>query len=461
MQNFIKIDRQDPAKENVLERLKNFNEIYQKFDTKKAGQQAERCVQCGDPYCSSVGCPLSNYIPHWLKTMAENNLEMAFKISNETSPFPEILGRICPHDRLCEGACTLGQDGYESVTIGSIEASISERAFEAGLNLRFPGITTDKKVAIVGAGPASLSAANFLLRAGIAVEMYERADRAGGLLTYGIPGFKLEKEVVARRVAMLEKGGMKLHLNKEVGKDVSFAQLLERFDAVFIGAGATDPRKAKVTGEENAGVLPAMEFLTAVQKKQFGAELDDRFNVQGKKVVVIGGGDTAMDCVRSSLREGAELVTCAYRRDADNMPGSKKEYVNAKEEGVEFAFHRSPKEILVENGKVTGVVFAETRLGEPDDSGRQRLEVVEGSDETLPADVVIMSLGFNNQPYPFAAEAGIELDKWGAIRTDDTCRTTNEKVFAGGDCIRGADLAVTAARDGRTAAMQMIRMLLA
>lgn len=455
MQNFIKIDRLDQEKEPVLERLKNFKEIYKKFKPAKAASQSERCVQCGDPYCSAVGCPLGNYIPHWLKTMAEKDHEMAFKISNETSPFPEILGRICPQDKLCEGACTLGDDGYGAVTIGAVETAITHNGFAKGFTLPFPGITTTKKVAVIGSGPAGFSAATFLLRAGIEVEMFELEEKPGGLLTYGIPGFKLDKDVVEKRFKILKEAGLKLNTNCEVGKDVSFEELNAKFDAIFVGVGSRDGRYAGVEGEDHNAVMLSMEFLTAVQKKNFGKALEPRFNVKGKNVVVIGGGDTAMDCVRTSLREGANNVTCVYRRDADSMPGSNKEFVNAREEGVHFMFNKAPKSFNLESKVIT---LQNTELEIPKDGGRAKLKIIEGTESAFQTDIVILALGFANQDKNYLKN--INVGQWNEIEVDKNLRTSNAKVYAGGDCVRGADLAVTAARDGREAALKIIDELL-
>ncbi len=460
MQTFIKVDRNDPQKDDVLSRIKHFNEIYTKFSAEKAASQAERCVQCGDPYCSAIGCPLSNYIPHWLKTMASNDLALSFKISNESSPFPEILGRICPQDKLCEGACTLNDDGYGAITIGAIETAITEEAFKSGIELDFPGITSDKKVAVIGSGPAGISAANFLLRAGIQVTMFERDSVPGGLLVWGIPGFKLEKDIVARRFDLLKKAGMELKLNCEVGKDVTFESLEKEYDAIFVGVGASKSNSAGLVNQDAENVVNAIDFLRDIQAKLFGQKTTPMVDVSGKKVVVIGGGDTAMDCVRTSLREGAASVSCIYRRDEGNMPGSKKEFYNANEEGVEFTFLATPKAINIADGKVSGVTFAKMELGEKDESGRQRVQEVAGSEFEVEADVVILSLGFSHQEMPFADKAGISLNKWGGFEVKENYETSKAFVYAGGDCVRGADLAVTAARDGRTAAFDIINKLL-
>jgi len=459
MQNFVFVERIDPKKRNVVERIKDFQEIYEVYSPNEASSQSERCIQCGDPYCHNK-CPLHNYIPQWLKAVAEKDLELAFNLSNEPSPFPEIMGRICPHDRLCEGDCTLN-DGYGAITIGPIETFINEEGFKAGLKPIFAEKKVGKKVAIIGAGPAGLSAATYLLRAGIDVEIFERADRPGGLLTYGIPGFKLDKNILFRRVKWMEEAGLKIHYGVEIGKDKPFDELVNQFDAVFIGVGATQQRRPNIPNENAKGCLMAMDLLVNVQKKQFGDPYDTAVDVKDKRVVVIGGGDTAMDCVRTSLREGAKSVTCLYRRDARNMPGSRKEYSNAKEEGVEFIFNASPKQVLVnDNGEVIGIEMLKTALGEPDESGRQRLKEIEGSEFRVDADVIIFALGFTPVPFEFLSANGIETNAWGGIVIDENFETTAKGVYAGGDCRRGADLVVTAVYDGREAAKAMIKRLI-
>jgi glutamate synthase (NADPH/NADH) small chain len=459
MRDFLYTGRIDPNKRLVVERVKDFKEIYEVFDGHNAAAQSERCIQCGDPFCLNK-CPLHNYIPQWLKAVAEKDLEFAFKLSNEPSPFPEVMGRVCPHDRLCEGDCTLN-DGHGAITIGSVETFINEEGFKQGLKPEFPGITTDKKVAIIGAGPAGLSAATYLLRSGIAVTMYDRADRAGGLLTYGIPGFKLDKKIVERRVNLLKDAGLELVLNTEVGKDISFDEIASEHDAVFVGIGATKGKGARIAGENSDNVYLAMEYLTAIQRKNFGLKYNKDLDFKDMDVVVIGGGDTAMDCVRTAKREGAKSVTCLYRRDAHNMPGSRKEYKNAMEEGVEFTFCASPKEIVVgDNNKAVGVNMIKTVLGSKDESGRQRMEEVKGSEFKVKADVVIMALGFDPEAPSFLAENGIETNSWGGIIVDENHQTTTAGVYAGGDCYRGADLGVTAAYDGREAARSIVKSLL-
>ncbi|MEA3372473.1 MAG: glutamate synthase subunit beta [Campylobacterota bacterium] len=460
MREFINTGRIDPSKRLVVERTKDFNEIYDLFGKHDAASQSERCIQCGDPFCLNK-CPLQNYIPQWLKAVAEKNLEFAFKLSNEPSPFPEVMGRVCPHDRLCEGDCTLN-DGHGAITIGSVETFISEEGFKQGLKPEFPGITSDKKVAIIGSGPAGMSAATYLLRSGVGVTMYERADRAGGLLTYGIPNFKLDKKIVERRINLLLEAGMELVLECEVGKDITFEEIADNHDAIFLGVGATKAKGARLTGENAPNVYASMEYLTAIQRKNFNLDYDKQFDFKDHDVVVIGGGDTAMDCVRTAKREGAKSVNCLYRRDAHNMPGSQKEYKNAMEEGVDFTFYVAPKEIvLAEDGRAISVKMIKTILGAKDESGRQRMEEVKGSEFTVQADVIILALGFDPEVPSFLAENGIETNEWGGVTINENHETTTAGIYAGGDCYRGADLVVTAAYDGREAARSIVKSILA
>lgn len=459
MQKFLEFERVDAKKRDVVERTKDFNEIYEIFLSPKAGEQSDRCIQCGDPYCHN-GCPLHNYIPQWLKATASKDLEFAFMLTNATSPFPEVMGRICPHDRLCEGACTLN-DGYGAITIGSIETFVNEEGFKKGLKPKFSETKIGKKVAIVGAGPAGLSAATFLLREGIDVEIFDKQSRAGGLLTYGIPGFKLDKHIVARRVKLLEEAGAIFHQNCEVGKDVTLESLNDNFDAVFLAVGATKGKKVGLKGEDAPNAYLAMDFLTTIQKRIFDEKVEKSIDVKDKKVVVIGGGDTAMDCVRTSLREKASNVKCLYRRDAHNMPGSKKEYINAKEEGVEFEFYTSPKSLILnDKGEIIAVEMVKTKLSDVDESGRQSVVEIPESNFQVEADVVIFALGFDMIDYSFLSNNGIDTDKWGQIMVDENYETTKSSIYAGGDCYRGADLVVTAARDGRDAAKAIIKKLL-
>ena len=458
MLNFTKFERVNPEKRDVLQRLKDYKEVYQVFTKHRAIEQADRCMQCGDPYCHT-GCPLGNYIPAWLKQTATKNPELAFALSNQTSPFPEILGRICPQDVLCEGACSLNT-GHGAISIGAIETYISENAFEKGIKPEFKAQKNGKKVAIIGSGPSGISAATFLLRRGFEVEMFERANRAGGLLMYGIPGFKLNKETVTRRINWLIEAGMKLHLNCEIGKDKKVSDLEEEFDAIYLGIGATSSNKVNIEGENASNVHFAIDFLTGIQKRNLGDKNVECINVEDKRVVVIGGGDTAMDCVRTSVREGAQTVKCLYRRDEVNMPGSKKEVVNAKEEGVEFVFNVSPKSIKVENDLAVGVELLETSMSKSDTSGRQKVVLIEGSEYLEDADVIILALGFSPEVPSFLKELNVETNSWGGIVVDSNFKTSNKKVYAGGDCQRGAHLAVTAAVDGREAAKTIIKELL-
>jgi len=460
MKEYLNIERIEAEKRLVVERVKDFGEIYEVFDKDDAATQAERCIQCGDPFCLNK-CPLHNYVPQWLKAVSEKDLEFAFKLSNEPSPFPEVMGRVCPHDRLCEGDCTLN-DGHGAITIGSVETHITEEGFKAGYTPDFPGITSDKKVAIIGSGPAGLSAATYLLRSGVAVTVYERSDRAGGLLTYGIPGFKLDKKIIERRLGFLKDAGMELVLNCEIGKDKSFEDIAAEHDAIFIGVGATKPKSAKLAGENASNVYAAMDYLTAIQKKNFKTAYDKKFDFKDKNVVVVGGGDTAMDCLRTAKREGAKSVTCLYRRDAKNMPGSQKEYKNAMEEGVDFTFFASPTEIVLnEHGKAIAVEIVKTTLGAKDENGRQKMEELKGSESRVSADVIILSLGFDPEVPAFLAENGIETNSWGGIIVDDeTHESSTAGIYAGGDCYRGADLVVTAAYDGREAARAITKSLL-
>ncbi|MDD3467293.1 MAG: glutamate synthase subunit beta [Campylobacterales bacterium] len=448
MQSFLKNKRVEPNKKNVLERLKNFSEIYERYDVGSAKTQSDRCVQCGIPYCHN-GCPLDNYIPQWLKLVAGNDLKLAFKMSNESSPFPEIMGRVCPQDRLCEGACTLNKD-FGAITIGSVETFITEEGFKNSLTLEFPGITSSKKVAVIGAGPAGLSAATFLLRNGIAVDVYEKEAFAGGLLTWGIPSFKLDKSVVFRRVEILKAAGMNLLTNKEVGRDISFDELRSKYDAIFMGIGAKRGNKAGIGGEDASGVYQAMDFLGSAQKKEIELSYIKDIDVKDKKVVVIGGGDTAMDCVRTAIREGAKSALCLYRRGEEGMPGSKKEFKNAKEEGAEFKFFSAPKEIVVEGGSAKAIKVVKTEVQQ--DGGRGKLVEVAGSEEVVEADIVVLALGFSMDVPAFVPSAGIKTDEWGQILVNKNYETSLEGVYAGGDCYRGANLVVNAALDGREAA---------
>lgn len=461
MMQFVSVGRRTPDKRDAPERTRDFREIYADYSVDGASEQASRCEQCGVPYCQ-VHCPLHNNIPDWLRLTAEGRLEEAYELSNATSFLPEICGRICPQDRLCEGNCVIEQAGHGTVTIGAVERYISDTAFELGwVKPIRPARELDLSVGIVGAGPAGLSAAAELRKRGYRVEIYDRYDRAGGLLVYGIPGFKLEKEVVLRRARLLEESGARFHLETEIGgaSGPSFAELRERHDAVFVGTGVYKARDIAVQGADLAGVVPALDFLTASNRKGLGDPVpafdSGELSAAGKDVVVVGGGDTAMDCVRTAVRQGAKSVRCLYRRDRANMPGSMREVAHAEEEGVEFAWLSAPEAFLGGNGsRVDGVRAVRMRLGAPDATGRQAPEVVPGSAERLGADLVIKALGFDPEDLgTMFGEKDLKLTRWGTVLVDrDTMMTSLPGVFAGGDIMRGASLVVWGVRDGRDAA---------
>ncbi len=460
MLKFVKIGQQTPPKRKIGTRKEDFNEIYDEFVTKKAEEQSSRCSQCGVPFCQ-VHCPLSNNIPDWLKLTAEGRLKEAYELSQSTNNMPEVCGRICPQDRLCEGNCVIEQSGHGTVTIGSVEKYINDKAWEQGwvkpISLKHE---KDLSVGIIGAGPAGLAAAEQLRKNGYKITVYDRYDRAGGLLIYGIPNFKLEKHVVERRTKLLKDGGIKFIQNFEVGKDATLEQLRKKHDAILIATGVYKPREVELPGNDLGNIFPAMEFLTASNKKGLGdkVELFDKgiLNAEGKDVVVIGGGDTAMDCVRTSVRQKAKSVKCLYRRDKENMPGSAREVANAEEEGVEFVWLSSPKEFKGKN-KIENLVVNQIELGEPDESGRRKPEIKEGSEYMVKADMVIKALGFDPENLPLLFDAQeLQVTKWGTIKTDFNTMETNLKgVFAAGDIVRGASLVVWAIKDGRDAASSM------
>ena len=453
---FLQVKRIDPEKKPVEQRIKEYREIYGKFDAETAGQQADRCLECGNPYCEWK-CPVHNYIPNWLKLIAEGNITEAAEMSHRTNSLPEICGRVCPQDRLCEGACTLN-DGFGAVTIGSIEKYISDTAFEQGWRPDMSHVEpTGKKVAVIGAGPAGLGCADVLARNGVQVTVYDRYPEIGGLLTFGIPEFKLEKEVVHKRREIFEGMGIEFKLGVEVGKDIEFKTIADQYDAVFLGMGTYKYMTAGIPGEDLPGVYAALDFLVSNINHCYDYEKDpaDYISMQGRHVVVLGGGDTAMDCNRTSIRQGASSVTCAYRRDEANMPGSKREVANAKEEGVKFMWNRQPVEI-VGNGQVEGVKVVTTQLGEPDERGRRRPEPVPGSEEIIMADAVIIAFGFQPSPGEWFSEHNIEVDERGRVKApahqEFKYQSSNPKIFAGGDMVRGSDLVVTAVYEGREAA---------
>ena len=464
MLKFVKIGQQNPPKRDISDRKEDFDEIYQEFLKDRAVQQSSRCSQCGVPFCQ-VHCPLSNNIPDWLKLTAEGRYEEAYQLSQSTNNMPEVCGRICPQDRLCEGNCVIEQSGHGTVTIGSIEKYITEKAWENGW-VKPIEINSEKNesVGIIGSGPAGLACGEQLRKKGYKVTIYDRYDRAGGLLIYGIPGFKLEKHVVQRRIKLLEESGIKFVLNFEVGKDSSLTELREKHDAILIATGVYKAREVNLPGNDLSNIFPAMEFLTASNKKGLGdkVELFDNgtLNAEGKDVVVIGGGDTAMDCLRTSVRQNAKSVKCLYRRDRENMPGSAREVGNAEEEGVEFIWLTSPKEFKGTN-KIESVVVNKMKLGEPDDSGRRKPVVEENSDFEIKADLVIKALGFDPEDLPkLFNEEKLQVSRWGTIKADfDTMETSIEGVFAAGDIVRGASLVVWGIKDGRDAATSIDNFL--
>ncbi len=460
---FIDVSRGDPSKVNIQTRKNSFVEIYEPFKSEQVADQSHRCLSCGNPYCEWK-CPVHNFIPNWLQLASEGNIMEAVELSHQTNTLPEVCGRVCPQDRLCEGACTLN-DGFGAVTIGNVEKYITDTALAMGWRPDMSKvIETGKRVAIIGAGPAGLGAADVLARNGVKSVIFDKYPEIGGLLTFGIPEFKLEKSVLVKRREVFEGMGVEFKLNTEVGKDIQFQELVDEYDAVFLGMGTYDYMKGGFPGEDLPGVHDALDFLIANVNHNQGWEKDaaDFIDMKGKKVVVLGGGDTAMDCNRSSIRQNAKSVSCAYRRDEENMPGSKREVVNAKEEGVKFLFNRQPVAIVGED-KVEGVKVVTTKMGEPDENGRRRPEVIEGSEEILPADAVLVAFGFRPSPAPWFADFGIELNSWNGVVAPEKqpykFQTTNEKVFAGGDMVRGSDLVVTAIWEGRQAAEGILDFL--
>ena len=464
MLKFVNIGQQNPPKREVFNRKEDFNEIYNQFIQEKAKEQASRCSQCGVPFCQ-VHCPLSNNIPDWLKLTAEGRLKEAYELSQSTNNMPEVCGRICPQDRLCEGNCVIEKSGHGTVTIGAVEKYITDNAWEQGwvnpIKVKNEKI---QSVGIIGAGPAGLAAAEQLRKLGYQITVYDRYDRAGGLLIYGIPNFKLEKFVVERRTKLLEEGGIKFIQKFEVGKDATLEQLRKKHDVLLITTGVYKAREIELPGNDLENIFPAMEFLTASNKKGLGDKVelfdDGTLNAEGKDIVVIGGGDTAMDCVRTSIRQNAKSVKCLYRRDKENMPGSSREVENAEEEGVKFVWLSNPKEFIGTN-KVEGLVVDKIKLGEPDDSGRRKPEVQKNLEFNIKADIVIKALGFDpeNLPKLFGAE-DLQVTKWGTLKINfNTMETNLAGVFAAGDIIRGASLVVWAIKDGRDAAISIKNFL--
>lgn len=460
MLKFVSVDRDMPEKRTAETRKEDFNEIYAEFAAQKAEEQASRCSQCGVPYCQSH-CPLHNNIPDWLRMTATGRLKEAYAISQATNTFPEICGRICPQDRLCEGNCVIEQSGHGTVTIGAVEKYITDTAWENGwVEDITPVADRSEKVAIIGAGPGGLAAADVLVRAGVKVTVYDRHDRAGGLLTYGIPGFKLEKDVVMRRVKLLEDAGVTFVLNCNVGEDITFQDIRAQNDAVLLATGVYKGRDLSGPGAGADGIVPALDYLTCSNKLSFGDTVPEfesgELNAEGKNVVVIGGGDTAMDCVRTAIRQGAKSVKCLYRRDRANMPGSQRETQNAEEEGVEFVWLSAPKGFS--GDPVNGVIVQKMRLGAPDASGRRSPEVIEGSDYTENADLVIKALGFEPEDLPTLwGEQDLPVTRWGTVKAAfGTHKTDLDGVWAVGDIVRGASLVVWAIRDGREAGANIL-----
>ncbi len=459
MLQFINQPKAMPEKRGAQDRVSDFGEIYDDFSIASAEEQASRCSQCGVPFCQ-VNCPLHNNIPDWLMLTAENRMQEAYELSSATNTFPEICGRICPQDRLCEGNCVI-EKGFESVTIGAVEKHITETAFQEGW-VKPIEVTSENglSAAIIGAGPAGLAAADVLRRKGYQVTVYDRYDRVGGLLIYGIPGFKLEKDIVLRRAKLLAAGGINFVMNCEIGRDISFSELREKHDAVLIATGVYKARDIQLPGVGLDGVIPALDFLTASNRKSLGdevAEFDSGLlNAKNKNVVVIGGGDTAMDCVRTAIRQNAKSVTCLYRRDKANMPGSQREVHNAEEEGVNFQWLSTPHALLGD-GTVRAVRARQIHLGQPDETGRQVPQVIKNSDFDVDADLVIKALGFDPEDLPVLFDQHeLGVSKWGTVQIDwKTMMTSAPGVFAAGDIVRGASLVVWGIRDGRDAAEQM------
>ena len=465
MLKFVKIGQQNPPKRNTNNRKDDFNEIYNEFIHDKAKEQSSRCSQCGVPFCQ-VHCPLSNNIPDWLKLTAEGRLEEAYNLAQSTNNMPEVCGRICPQDRLCEGNCVIEQSGHGTVTIGSIEKFITDNAWANGWvkPIKIEN-ELNQSIGIIGSGPAGLACAEQLRKKGYQITIYDRYDRAGGLLIYGIPNFKLEKDVVERRIKLLKDGGIKFKLNFEVGKDATLDELKKSHDAILIATGVYKPREIDIKGSDLNNIFPAMEFLTTSNKKGLGDKVESFDNgtldAKDKNVVVIGGGDTAMDCVRTAVRQKAKSVKCLYRRDKENMPGSSREVANAEEEGVEFVWLTSPKE-FIGNNKVEKVLVNKMKLGDPDDGGRRKPVVDEGSDYEIETDLVIKSLGFDPEDLPkLFDEKDLQVSKWGTIKIDfDTMETNLKGVFAAGDIVRGASLVVWAIKDGRDVAESIDKFLI-
>ena len=460
---FLEVGRYDPNKKNIEERKINFVEIYGDYNQSEASNQSHRCLDCGNPYCEWK-CPVHNYIPDWLKLVNDGNIMEAADLCHQTNSLPEMCGRVCPQDRLCEGACTLN-DGFGAVSIGNIEKYITDKAIDMGWKPDLSNRTwTDKKVAIIGAGPAGIGCADILIRAGINCDVYDKHPEIGGLLTFGIPEFKLEKSVVRRRRKILEEMGIKFHLNQEIGKDISFKKLYAKYDAIFLGMGTYTSLEGGFKGEDLPQAHKAIDYLIGNTNHllKFQQKESDYINFKGKDVVILGGGDTAMDCNRTAIRQGAKSVTCLYRRDEKNMPGSRREVINAKEEGVEFEFNIQPIEIIGSDS-VQGIKTMQTKLGEPDQNGRRVPVPIKGSEKIYPADEVVIAFGFRANPADWFEDFQIHTDKSGLVLAPEKqelkFQTSNTKIFSGGDMVRGSDLVVTAIWEGREAAKSIIQFV--
>lgn len=458
VRQFLELDRQLPSKKDAMERKENFEEIYTEFDPQRAMAQADRCLHCGNPYCEWA-CPVHNYIPNWLKLVSEGNIIEAAELSHQTNSLPEMCGRICPQDRLCEEACTLEDTNFGAVTIGAVEKYITDTATDMGWTPTLDNVTmTDKKVAIIGSGPAGLGCADILIRNGVKPIVFEKEQEIGGLLTFGIPQFKLDKNIVVKRRKILEGMGVEFHCNTEIGKDIAFDTLLSDYDAVFLGMGTYKPMAGRFPGEDLPQVYKALDFLIGNVKNELKMEQrpEPFVSMKGKRVVVLGGGDTTMDCTRTSIRQGASEVYCVYRRDEENMPGSRAEVKNAKEEGVQFKFNLAPVEVIEKDGQVAGIKVIQTRMGEPDENGRRRAEMVEGSETIIDCDAVIVAFGFQPNPPEWFNDFDINLTDWSTVVAEEESefpfQTSNPKIFAGGDMVRGSSLVVHAIAEGRKAA---------
>ena len=458
---FLEVGRFDPVKKSTEERRISFVEIYEEYNQVQVSNQAHRCLDCGNPYCEWK-CPVHNFIPDWLKLVNEGNIIEAAELCHSTNSLPEVCGRVCPQDRLCEGACTLN-DGFGAVTIGSTEKYITEKAFEMGWKPDMSYRTwTDKKVAIIGAGPAGIACADVLTRSGVHSHVYDKNEEIGGLLTFGIPEFKLEKSVIKRRRKILEDMGVKFNLGKEIGKDLTFKELYEDYDAIFLAMGTYTSLEGGFNGEKLKGVHKAIDYLISSTKKLLRLQKNkaDFINLKNKRVVILGGGDTAMDCNRTAIRQGAKSVKCLYRRDEENMPGSRREVQNAKEEGVQFEFNIQPIDIIGKD-KVEGVKIVKTQLGEPDQNGRRVPIPIPGSETIYEADAVIVAFGFRASPADWFDDFNVNTHKNGLVVAEEhqefQFQTSNKKIFSGGDMVRGSDLVVTAIWEGREAAKSIIK----